>query len=51
VLNAWLMSAVLWGAMIACLGVGITPYLVIQAVVGFSLLEVVKHMEHYGMVR
>jgi alkane 1-monooxygenase len=51
VLNAWLMSAVLWGAMIAWLGVGITPYLVIQAVVGFSLLEVVKHMEHYGMVR
>ena len=34
VLNAWLMSAVLWGAMIAVFGVGIAPYLVIQAVVG-----------------
>src|SRR4249919_2575980 len=37
VLNAWLMSAVLWGAMLAAFGVGILPYLMIQAVVGFSL--------------
>jgi alkane 1-monooxygenase len=51
VLNAWLMSAVLWGALIAWLGVGITPYLLIQAVMGFSLLEVVNYMEHYGMLR
>jgi alkane 1-monooxygenase len=51
VLNAWLMSAVLWGAMVVIFGVGITPYLVIQAVVGFSLLEVVNFMEHYGMLR
>ena len=51
VLNAWLMSAVLWGAMVAWLGVGILPYLVVQAVVGFSLLEVVNYIEHYGMLR
>jgi alkane 1-monooxygenase len=51
VLNAWLMSAVLWGALVAWLGAGILPYLVIQAVVGFSLLEVVNYMEHYGMLR
>jgi alkane 1-monooxygenase len=51
VLNAWLMSAVLWGALVAWLGLGITPYLVVQAVVGFSLLEVVNYMEHYGMLR
>ena len=51
VLNAWLMSAVLWGAMIAWLGVGIVPFLVIQAIMGFSLLEVVNYMEHYGMLR
>ena len=51
VLNAWLMSAVLWGVLIAALGVGIAPYLVIQAIVGFSLLEVVNYMEHYGMLR
>jgi len=51
VLNAWLMSAVLWGAMVAWLGVGIVPFLVLQAVFGFSLLEVVNYMEHYGMLR
>ena len=51
VLNAWLMSAVLFGALIVWLGVGIIPFLLIQAVVGFSLLEVVNFMEHYGMLR
>jgi alkane 1-monooxygenase len=51
VLNAWLMSAVLWGAMVAWLGAEILPYLLVQAVVGFSLLEVVNYMEHYGMLR
>lgn len=51
VLNAWVMSLVLWGALVAWLGVGVLPYLVIQAVVGFSLLEVVNYMEHYGMLR
>lgn len=51
VLNAWLMSAVLWGALMLWLGVGILPYLLIQAVIGFSLLEVVNYMEHYGMLR
>ena len=51
VLNAWLMSLVLWGALVAWLGPEILAYLVIQAVVGFSLLEVVNYMEHYGMLR
>ncbi len=51
VLNAWLMSAVHWGALVAWLGLGILPYLLVQAVVGFSLLEVVNYMEHYGMLR
>ncbi len=51
VLNAWLMSAVLFGAIIAAFGWQVTPYLVIQAVIGFSLLEVVNYMEHYGMLR
>ncbi len=51
VLNAWLMSAVLWGGLMVVLGAGILPYLVVQAIVGFSLLEVVNYMEHYGMLR
>ena len=35
----------------AVLGWQIFPLLVIQAIVGFSLLEVVNYMEHYGMLR
>ena len=51
VLNAWLMTAVLWGGLVAWLGVGVLPYLVLQAVIGFSLLEIVNYLEHYGMLR
>ena len=51
VINAWLMTVVLWGAVIGWLGAGVLPYLAIQAVFGFSLLEVVNYMEHYGMLR
>lgn len=51
VINAWLMTVVLWGALIAWLGAGVLPYLAIQAVFGFSLLEIVNYMEHYGMLR
>ncbi len=51
VLNAWLMSVLLWAAMIAWLGAGIVPYLVIQALVGLTLLEAVNYLEHYGMLR
>jgi alkane 1-monooxygenase len=51
ILNAWAMTVVLWAALIAIFGVGITPYLVLQAVLGFSLLEAVNYIEHYGLVR
>ena len=51
VLNAWLMSVVLWGALVLAFGIGILPFLLIQAVIGFSLLEVVNYLEHYGMLR
>ena len=51
VLNAWFMTVVLWGGLIVWLGVGVLPYLLIQAVIGFSLLEVVNYLEHYGMLR
>ena len=51
VLNAWAMSAVLFVALTVWLGVGVLPYLVLQAVVGFTLLEAVNYLEHYGMLR
>jgi alkane 1-monooxygenase len=51
VLNAWAMTVMLWVALTAAFGVGILPYLVIQAVFGFCLLEAVNYLEHYGLVR
>jgi alkane 1-monooxygenase len=51
VLNAWAMSVVLWGALVAAFGPGILPYLLLQAVLGFSLLEAVNYLEHYGLSR
>ncbi|QHE71906.1 alkane 1-monooxygenase [Rhodococcus sp. WAY2] len=51
VLNAWAMSVVLFGALLATFGLGIAPYLVIQAVFGFCLLETVNYLEHYGLRR
>ena len=49
--NAWLMSFVLFGALIAVFGWVVLPYLVIQMFVGFSLLELVNYLEHYGLLR
>jgi alkane 1-monooxygenase len=51
VLNAWLMSAVLWGGLTVAFGVEILPFLVLQALVGVFLLETVNYLEHYGMLR
>lgn len=51
VLNAWAISVVLFGALTVIFGIGIAPYLIIQAVFGFSLLEVVNYLEHYGLLR
>jgi alkane 1-monooxygenase len=51
VLNAWAMTAVLFGALVAGFGVEVLPWLLVQAVVGFSLLEVVNYLEHYGLLR
>jgi alkane 1-monooxygenase len=51
ILNAWLMTVVLFAGLVVAFGVGILPYLLIQAVIGFSLLEVVNYLEHYGLLR
>jgi alkane 1-monooxygenase len=50
-LNAWLMTVVLFAALTVWLGVGILPFLLIQMVFGFSLLEIVNYLEHYGLLR
>jgi alkane 1-monooxygenase len=51
ILGAWAMSVVLFGVLVAVFGVGVAPYLLLQAAIGFSLLEVVNYLEHYGLLR
>ncbi|OXR42896.1 Alkane 1-monooxygenase [Nocardia cerradoensis] len=50
-LQAWSMSAVLFGALILAYGPVIIPFLILQAVVGIILLETVNYIEHYGLLR
>ena len=51
ILNAWAMSVVLFGALAIAFGPVVLPYLLLQAIIGFSLLEVVNYLEHYGLLR
>ena len=51
ILNAWAMTVVLFGALAAVFGPVVLPYLAIQAIGGFCLLEVVNYLEHYGLLR
>ncbi len=51
VLNAWMMSIVLFGALTAVFGWQVLPFLLIQAAYGASLLESVNFLEHYGLLR
>jgi alkane 1-monooxygenase len=51
ILTAWAMTVVLFAALALAFGPVVLPYLVIQAVIGFSLLEVVNYLEHYGLLR
>jgi alkane 1-monooxygenase len=51
VLNAWAMTVALFGGLTIAFGIEVLPWLVLQAVVGFSLLEVVNYLEHYGLLR
>ncbi|MEO6629364.1 MAG: alkane 1-monooxygenase [Aquihabitans sp.] len=51
VLNAWAMTVVLFAGLVLAFGPRVLPLLVVQAVFGFSLLEVVNYIEHYGLLR
>ena len=51
VLHAWAMTVVVWAIAIVMAGRIVIPFLVIQAVYGASLLEVVNYVEHYGLGR
>lgn len=51
ILNAWLQSAGLFVVLSVWFGPVVLPWLIGQAIVGFSLLETVNYMEHYGLRR
>ena len=50
-LVAWSMTVVLFVVLTAVFGWAIWPWILLQAIVGFSLLEVVNYLEHYGLKR
>ncbi|MDX6604974.1 MAG: alkane 1-monooxygenase [Solirubrobacterales bacterium] len=51
ILGAWAMSVALFAVLTVAFGPVVLPYLLVQAVIGFSLLEVVNYLEHYGLLR
>jgi alkane 1-monooxygenase len=51
ILTAWAMTVALFAALAIAFGPVVLPYLLFQAVLGFSLLEVVNYLEHYGLLR
>ncbi|MBO4209444.1 alkane 1-monooxygenase [Micromonospora echinofusca] len=51
ILNAWAMTVLLFALLTVAFGPAVLPFLLLQAVAGFSLLEVVNYLEHYGLAR
>jgi alkane 1-monooxygenase len=51
IVGAWTMTVALFAALVIAFGPVVLPYLLIQAAIGFSLLEVVNYLEHYGLRR
>jgi alkane 1-monooxygenase len=51
VLNAWLRSIALFTLLAVWFGVGVLPWLIGQAIIGFCLLETINYLEHYGLRR
>ncbi len=50
-LQAWALSVVLFAGLISALGWAVLPFLLIQAAISISVLEVVNYLEHYGLLR
>ena len=50
-LSAWAMTLALYVALTLLFGPSVLLFLIPQAVFGFSLLEVVNYLEHYGLAR
>lgn len=50
-LQGWAMSAGLYATLVTIFGKKVIPFIAIQAVYGFGLLEVINYVEHYGLKR
>ncbi len=51
IVQAWAMTVALFAVLTIAFGPVVLPYLLLQAVLGFCLLEVVNYLEHYGLLR
>ncbi|MEU3854903.1 alkane 1-monooxygenase [Streptomyces sp. NPDC029554] len=51
VLTAWGLTVVLFAVLSVAFGPVVLPFLLLQAVIGFCLLETVNYLEHYGLLR
>ncbi len=51
ILQAWAMTVALFAGLTIAFGAVVLPFLVVQAAIGFCLLEVVNYLEHYGLLR
>jgi alkane 1-monooxygenase len=51
IVQAWAMTVVLFAVLTVAFGLVVLPYLLLQAAIGFCLLEVVNYLEHYGLRR
>ncbi|KWX66699.1 alkane 1-monooxygenase [Mycobacterium sp. NAZ190054] len=49
--NSWVITAVLFTALVAVFGLTVLPWLLAQAVIGICLLESINYLEHYGLRR
>lgn len=50
-LQAWALSVLFWGGLLAVLGPAVLPFLIVQAVFAYSLLSAANYVEHYGLLR
>nr|WP_252393818.1 alkane 1-monooxygenase [Candidatus Rhodoblastus alkanivorans] len=51
VLSAWIITPLLFGALVAWLGWSVLPWLVLQGFIGLTMLEMVNYVQHYGLLR
>ncbi|MDJ0653760.1 MAG: alkane 1-monooxygenase [Xanthomonadales bacterium] len=49
--QGWILTVVLFAAVTGLFGWAVLPWLLVQMVIGFLLLETVNYIEHYGLLR